>query len=36
MIEPVLSVRNLGVKFVTRHSVLRAIDGIESVRALEI
>ena len=28
MIEPVLSVRNLGVEFVTRHSVLRAIDGV--------
>jgi peptide/nickel transport system ATP-binding protein len=28
MTEPVLSVRNLGVEFVTRHSVLRAIDGI--------
>ena len=28
MTEPVLSVRNLRVEFVTRHSVLRAIDGI--------
>src|SRR6201997_2676507 len=28
MTEPVLSVRNLGVEFVTRHSALRAIDGI--------
>jgi peptide/nickel transport system ATP-binding protein len=28
MTQPVLSVRNLGVEFVTRHSVLRAIDGI--------
>src|SRR6185437_11069554 len=28
MTEPVLSVRNLGVEFVTRHSTLRAIDGI--------
>src|SRR6201984_3187594 len=28
MSEPVLSVRNLRVEFVTRHHVLRAIDGI--------
>src|SRR6202047_958373 len=28
MTEPVLSVRSLRVEFVTRHSVLRAIDGI--------
>src|SRR5580704_13499692 len=28
MTEPVLSVRNLQVEFVTRHSVLHAIDGI--------
>jgi peptide/nickel transport system ATP-binding protein len=28
MTEPVLSVRNLGVEFVSRHSVVRAIDGI--------
>src|SRR5690242_17796769 len=28
MSQPVLSVRNLRVEFVTRHSVLRAIDGI--------
>src|SRR4249920_2803640 len=28
MTEPVLSVRNLRVEFVTRHSVLRAIDGV--------
>src|SRR6201989_3209273 len=28
MTQPVLSVRNLGVEFVTRHSVLHAIDGI--------
>ena len=28
MTEPVLSVRNLGVEFVTRRSTLRAIDGI--------
>ncbi len=28
MTEPVLSVRNLSVEFVTRHSVLRAIDGV--------
>src|ERR1700760_2688891 len=28
MSEPVLSVRNLRVEFVTRHNVLRAIDGI--------
>ena len=28
MSEPVLSVRNLRVEFVTRHGVLRAIDGI--------
>src|ERR1700758_2101724 len=28
MSEPVLSVRNLRVEFVTRHSALRAIDGI--------
>src|SRR5436309_3685597 len=28
MTEPVLSVRNLKVEFVTRHQVLRAIDGV--------
>src|SRR5579872_7559981 len=28
MSEPVLSVRNLRVEFVTRHSVLHAIDGV--------
>jgi peptide/nickel transport system ATP-binding protein len=28
MTEPVLSVRNLRVEFATRHSVLRAIDGV--------
>src|SRR3954464_8996429 len=28
MTQPVLSVRNLKVEFVTRHQVLRAIDGV--------
>src|SRR5436309_11671938 len=28
MTQPVLSVRNLEVEFVTRHHVLRAIDGV--------
>ena len=28
MTEPVLSVRNLEVEFATRHSTLRAIDGV--------